>query len=213
VFTSSLNINGASIVDRNYAVALDRFPNDVSLLPHNGTEVERALEGPAQKYAGLPMLVRELWNPETCPDQFLPWLAWALSVDEWDAGWSDDQKRGVLAASVEVHRHKGTLWSIRRALAAADYVGAQIIERYGVYNFDGTVPFDGSTFYLKPDHWAEYRVVLPRAVTLAQAQQVRDILASVAPARCHLLALDFAKVQFTYDAQIDFIGLYSYGEA
>jgi len=186
---------------------------DISLLPHNSTPVERVLEGPAQKYAGLPMLVRELWNPETCPDQFLPWLAWALSVDEWDAGWSDDQKRGVLAVSVEVHRHKGTLWAMRRALAAADYVGSEIIERFGWDVFDGAATFDGNIVYSTPDHWAQYRVVLPRAVTLAQAQQVRDILAAVAPARCHLRSLDFTEVQFTYDAQIVHDGLYSYGEA
>jgi|GEM_PF-360159 len=210
---SFLAINGAEVVDCSTFLVLDRFPNDISLLPHNSTAVERALEGPSQKYAGLPLLARDLWNPQTCPADFLPWLAWTLSVDEWDGGWSDDQKRGVVAASVDVHRHKGTLWAMRRALAAAGYAQAEIIEQFGLTKFDSSVPFDGVTYYSGPDHWAEYRVVLPRAVTIAQARQVRAILAAVQPARCHLKTLDFIEVQHTYNAQIGFNGLYSYGEA
>ncbi|MCP6111406.1 phage tail protein I, partial [Klebsiella pneumoniae] len=28
--------------------------------------------------------LRDLWNPWKCPVKFLPYLAWAFSVDSWD---------------------------------------------------------------------------------------------------------------------------------
>ncbi|WP_218789976.1 phage tail protein I, partial [Klebsiella pneumoniae] len=27
---------------------------------------------------------RDLWNPWKCPVKFLPYLAWAFSVDRWE---------------------------------------------------------------------------------------------------------------------------------
>ena len=36
-------------------------------------------------------------------------------------GWSEATQRAVIAASVDVHRHKGTLGAVRRALAATGY--------------------------------------------------------------------------------------------
>ncbi len=64
----------------------------------------------------LPVFIDTLWNPETCPVNLLPWLAWALSVDTWDSAWTETVKRRVVAESVHVHRRKGTLSSIHRVL-------------------------------------------------------------------------------------------------
>ena len=36
---------------------------------------------------------------ENCPADVLPWLGWALSVDDWDQDWSEQQKRSAIAAS------------------------------------------------------------------------------------------------------------------
>ncbi|MBG8794166.1 phage tail protein I [Salmonella enterica subsp. enterica] len=30
-----------------------------------------------------------MWNPATCPIRFLPYLAWAFSVDRWDESWTE----------------------------------------------------------------------------------------------------------------------------
>jgi P2-related tail formation protein len=42
-------------------------------------------------------------------------------VDSWDANWSEKQKRDAIAASIEVHRHKGTVGALKRALQAVGY--------------------------------------------------------------------------------------------
>ena len=51
-----------------------------------------------------------------CPEALLPWLAWALSVDDWDSLWPESIKRNLIAESISIHRIKGTVSAIRRVL-------------------------------------------------------------------------------------------------
>ena len=88
------------------------------LLPPSASHMEVALSRAMARLANVPPFCRQMWDPATCPPSHLPWLAWAVSVDEWDSAWSDAQKRGVIEASYQVHRHKGTVGAVRRALAA-----------------------------------------------------------------------------------------------
>ncbi|MGE5509932.1 MAG: phage tail protein I [Bacteroidota bacterium] len=104
-----------------------RAPYSEHLLPPNATEMEQAMSATSRRLLDIPRPLRELWRPETCPVEQLPWLAWALSVDVWNPEWSEARKRAVIAASVDVHRHKGTRYAIRKALEALD-VGCTIQE-------------------------------------------------------------------------------------
>ena len=104
------------------AQAVSRPTAIETLLPSNATALERVLEAaPGARVEGMPVLVDDLWRPDACPENALPWLAWALSVDRWDPDWPTDVKRLVVADSVGQHRRKGTLSAVRRAL---DDVGA-----------------------------------------------------------------------------------------
>lgn len=73
------------------------------------------------RVGAVPVPITELWNPQTCPAGILPWLAWGLSLDEWSADWTEQQKRDAIANSVETHRRKGTIGAVRRALQAIGY--------------------------------------------------------------------------------------------
>jgi len=99
-----------------------------SLLPPNATDQERALEGATVRIGDVPVPIRDLWNPQACPEALLPWLAWALSVDNWDASWPAQIKRDVIAESLELHRHKGTPWAVERALIVAGSPNARVEE-------------------------------------------------------------------------------------
>ncbi len=88
----------------------------MSLLPPNTTPQERVIAETIARISDVPVPLRTLWNPQKCPANLLPWLAWALSVDEWDANWTEQQKRDTIAASVEVHRKKGTIGAVRKVL-------------------------------------------------------------------------------------------------
>lgn len=93
-----------------------------TLLPPNATPQERALEiAPAIGLADIPNPFYTLWNPRTCPPHILPWLAWAFSVDDWRSDWPDEIKRQAIMASPKIHRVKGTIGAVRRALETLGY--------------------------------------------------------------------------------------------
>lgn len=97
------------------------------LLPLNATPQEQALSEATARILDVPVPIRDVWNPDTCPAPLLAWLAWAFSVDQWDNSWTDAQKRALIKSSVETHRRKGTIGAVRGALAALSYT-AQVQE-------------------------------------------------------------------------------------
>lgn len=98
-----------------------------NLLPPNATVLERNLAAANSVLGDLPTPLRDLVRPDVCPSNLLPWLAQSLSVDSWDVDWSEIQKRETIKASVGVHRVKGTIGAVRRALASLG-IGAQLQE-------------------------------------------------------------------------------------
>lgn len=181
-----------------------------SLLPYNATAAERALEAAGTAAISLP-IPDGLRDPWRCPAPLLPWLAWSLSVDEWSPDWTEEVKRSTIAASIMVHRRKGTVWAMRRALAAAGLGDAQIQEGWSASKYDGTFAHDGSRTHASSDHWAEYRVTLARPMSIAQAEQARAILTAAAPARCHLKLMTFEQAANLYNGSIMHDGQYTHG--
>ncbi len=100
-----------------------------AILPATSSRIERALlSAELARLATVdPRVIATIWDPATCPVELLPWLAQGVSVDVWSNGWDEDRKRQVIAASPMVHRLKGTLGAVRRALAAFD-LETRIIE-------------------------------------------------------------------------------------
>jgi phage tail P2-like protein len=91
------------------------------LLPHNATDQERALSESVERAARVAAPIKHLWNPQTCPLAVLPWLAWSLSVDEWNPDWTEAQKRAAIANAIEIHRQKGTIGALKKALESLGY--------------------------------------------------------------------------------------------
>jgi phage tail P2-like protein len=168
-----------------------------ALLPPNQTHLESALSLSMMARVN-PDALLSLINPLTCPINLLPYLAWALSVDEWDDAWMDDVKRQVVFDSVTVHRQKGTKASVLRALAAAGYPLAQVDENRHGYTRNGQC---------KRDAWPTrgevhpfvYRVRLNGLINYDQTKQVLRILSSTVPARCHLHSLNFADASLLHN--------------
>lgn len=93
-----------------------------TLLPPSASSSARAVETVmAERTAGLETPVGTLWNADSCPEELLPWLAWAFSVETWDHAWSEDTKRSVIRSAVKVHRLKGTRQSVEMALTALGF--------------------------------------------------------------------------------------------
>ena len=144
------------------------------LLPPNATKLEKNLTALTRRAGDLPVDVGALWNPMTCPVQVLPWLAWSLSVDTWDTTWSEPTKRRYLAQALSIHRRKGTVASVRRALQSV--IGhADIVEWFQ--------PGYGAN--PQPYHF-RVQIELTEAGLHDGVARATPIIQAVMPARCRL---------------------------
>ncbi|WP_116963095.1 phage tail protein I [Fastidiosibacter lacustris] len=108
----------------------------MSLLPPNSTDLEKAMIGAFEGVLnGKDWLINKLWNADLCPYEFLPYLASALSVDfAIYNNLTEAEKREYIKKSIEIHRQKGTLGALKKALNITDYDIA--VEEW--YEYNGT---------------------------------------------------------------------------
>jgi len=191
--------------------------SSAALLPPNASALERAAAEALIQRAELPVRIGDLWNPHACPPEQLPWLAWALHVDEFDDIPTEAGKREAIRLSLALHRKKGTPWAIQRALAAYGYEGCELIEHgqfiaewraaggelldgVGLINGTGDLSTPGGNFRFATTSWAEYALRLNAAngsTSRAMLRHIAQVCAAYAPARSHLVAiLLFAAAHF-----------------
>ncbi|MFM5174421.1 phage tail protein I [Aeromonas caviae] len=147
------------------------------LLPPSSTPLERALADTVAKVSTLPTPARDLWNPDTCPVELLPWLAWAFSLDDWDVTWTEAQQRAAVKASYSVHRCKGTIGSVKDALQALG-LGVQVQEW-----FNQIPAGDPYTYKLLLE-------VNQYGVSLAQLETIQAVVENAKNLRSHMTTLD-----------------------
>lgn len=153
----------------------DRKP----LLPNNATPLERAASEALAEIQRVPVPLRTLWNPHTCPAKLLPYLAWAFSVDRWDTTWSELAKREVIATSFYVHKKKGTISALRRVVEPLGYL-------LKVTEWWQTEPLGTpGTFALKIG-------VLNTGITDAMYQELERLIDDAKPVSRHITGLDLA---------------------
>lgn len=200
------------------------------LLPPNQTRLEASLAN-AAALPHTPEVLAMLWDAQHCPVQLLPWLAWALSVDEWDEAWTEAQKRAQVLESIALHRKKGTPWAVKTALAAIGYPVLELIEQRVYHDawvaagglvLDGDWQIDGAATLNPPpgdaagqlvrrsalNHWAEYAIRLNVADgewTREQQRKIRATAERYAPARSHLVSL-ITSARANFSARMRLVG-------
>ena len=157
----------------------------MSLLPPNVTELETELEAAAARLSDVPVAIRDLWSPDTCPAALLPFLGWGVSIDFWDSAWTEPEKRTAIAGAIEQQRRKGTPASLRAVLDRFDPL-IEIVEW-----FEDRANLDPHEFRLELPLSADSEVDYD---TAAISALVRDI-AAVKPLRSHMLAVHRLKAQ------------------
>ena len=186
------------------------------LLPKSSTQFERNLATARAAAFELPVDIRDIWNPDTCPSEFLPWLGEAFNLmgyNGWDLAESDDARRALIKGAVQMHRHKGTVGSLRNVIRRLGLGEVEIIENIGVLNYDGTRTYNGYMVHGADEMLAVYRVILNQPITNDMAETLKKILAEFAPARCHLASLEYQDVPIRYNAVANYDGSYNYGSA
>ncbi len=151
-----------------------------TILPPNATKLERAIDQIiAARLSGVPVEIDKIWNPATCPAALLPWLAWGLSLDLWNADWTEAQKRAAVADAIRFQQRKGTPVSLRIVLDRFDPL-IKLVEWF--QDRDTLEPY---TFRLELPLLAESAVVYDEVLV---DQILRDI-AQVKPVRAHMQAV------------------------
>lgn len=93
----------------------------MTLLPPNSSALERAFDAVESAALGdLPVPIGDIWSPERCPVDLLPWLGWGLSIDTWSTSWTEPERRTAIGTAIEDQRRKGTRAALRRALDRID---------------------------------------------------------------------------------------------
>jgi len=147
-----------------------------NLLPPNAKQLERLAAEALAQIDRVPVPIRDLLNPDRCPVQLLPYLAWAFSVDRWDSTWSEATKRQVIKGSYFIHSRKGTIGALRRVVEPLGYL-IEIVEWFN------TVP-EGvpGTFALKVG-------VLDTGITEEMYQELERLIDDAKPVTRHLTGL------------------------
>ena len=144
------------------------------LLPVGSSVLEVAAAEACAQIESIPAPLRKLWSAADCPVELLPYLAWAWSVDRWDSGWSESTKRAVVSASQYVHKHKGTLGSIRRVVEPLGYL-IRIVEWWKTSGEPGTFRLDVG--------------VLDTGITEEMYNELERLIADAKPCSRHLIGL------------------------
>ncbi|HBS6202566.1 phage tail protein I [Klebsiella pneumoniae] len=92
-----------------------------SLLPPGSSALERRLAQACSGISDLNVPMRDLWNPWKCPAKFLPYLAWAFSVDRWEENWTETAKRQAVSDAFWIHQRKGTVAAVKRVIEGLGY--------------------------------------------------------------------------------------------
>lgn len=181
-----------------------------SLLPRNRTAVELQLEQTlAVKHSLDTDIIRKLHEPSECPMALLPWLAFALSLDEWDDNWSEAVKRQYISDSIVIHKHKGTAYAIKTALQALGY--ESVIIREAEFNYyNGVRIFNGAIDYGSFTAWPLFDVILNIGYTPAAplVAEIRARIERYKNERSILRNLIF--MNLLYNNTITFNGTYKY---
>ncbi|EPP8230482.1 phage tail protein I [Escherichia coli] len=145
----------------------------------------------------------------------LPWLGeqFSLSGDGWELAESDDDRRMLIKAAIELHRYKGTPWSIRAVIRRFGFGEVDLIEGTGRLSYDGNRSYNGLFVHGDAAAWAVYRVILKQPITNDQAAMLRQTLAAFAPARCHLASLEYQSVAIRYNNTAIHDGSYNHGSS
>ena len=153
----------------------------------------------------LAIPVRHLWNPDTSPTAFLPYLACAMSVDADISLFTETQQRELIRTSFEVHRRKGTVGSIKRVVEALgwDIADDGFVEgRRDTTDMDMIVRENGG--------WAQFTIEIMNTIPIAQAREAFKLVQNISPVSRRLYSFDFSSVPKFYDGGVNSEGIFTF---
>lgn len=145
-------------------------------------------------------------------DECIPLLAEKWSATGYDGlllADSEKSKRALIKGAIELHRLKGTPWSIREVLRRLGLGEIEIDEGLKSRLYENTTV----TAIPQNERWAYYAIRLSNPITNEQARNIRKVLRNFAPARCSLAVLDYKAAPIRYNNKATYNGTYNHGSS
>ena len=138
---------------------------------------------------------------------------WFSLADEpaWSHATDIEARRALAAGAVLLHRLKGTPWAVKRVLELIGMGPDTRLTEGGVQRtYNGGVAADGTRNY-SGAAWAEYSIEADLGETAGldagSGTRIREVLAGVAPARCHLTDVTFRADVSDKETAVDAINI------
>lgn len=122
-------------------------------------------------------------------------------------------RRQLLKKAIALHRLKGTPAGIKQVIYEAGFGDVTVVEyvaEFTLYNAEEF--YNGSVTYGRySTEWAEYSLIVSRAVTSDQAVMIRALCKEFAPVRCHLKSIAYAEAALRYNGEKVYDGTNNFG--
>jgi phage tail P2-like protein len=148
-----------------------------TLLPINASELLKDLEKTGCKITELEAKNKYVFNADLLSEDILPWLAWGFSVDDWNDAWEVDIKRNIIKTSVTLHKQKGTIGALKKALSAFNFVDIKI-EEWFEYGAD---PYYFRVFFAIPYAGFDINILPEISKVIQNTKNARSHLESFKP--------------------------------
>lgn len=155
----------------------------------------------ADRLEAIDLSVLLVYMIDTVKSDALPYLAKQLDLLGYK-GWlladTEQKQRDLIKQAIELHRYKGTPWSIKEALKRVGYPDAEIEEGVGTINYyDGTINYNGSATYGSAGHWAFFRVLFnlqnyTQVIPANDLELVTQLILEYKNVRSHLYGVIFS---------------------
>lgn len=133
-----------------------------------------------QRLDAIPLDALLVYMIDVVDESALYWLATQFDVlgyNGWKLADTVDKKRSLIRRAIELHRFKGTIWSIKEALRSVGYPDATITEHV--------------------THWAGFTIQLNIGDQAINADQINEAVAMINAyknVRSHLMGVEFKVV-------------------
>ncbi|ECT9547826.1 phage tail protein I [Salmonella enterica] len=184
---------------------------DIPLVPPLAKDARfRILAGLAARLQNIDLTPLLVYLVDLTEVTALPWLADQLAItgdNGWNLAESEDARRALIKNAIELHRYKGTPWSVRQVIRNLGFGEVEL--REGNDRLDPAI----AEKYPEGTCWALYQVILAVTITNDQAALLRKTLEVFAPARCELASLDFTAAPIRYNNTARYNGTYNHGSS
>lgn len=149
-----------------------------------------------------------IYSIDTVPEDALIFLAQQFNVmgpGGWALATTVPERRELIKRAIELHRYKGTVWSVKEAVKKVGYPDVQIIEHVSVdgVNYDGVYLYDGVQNY-GGGFWADFRVKIPvpddKPLGATDRQRIVEMVLEYKNVRSRLIDVTFV-ITFADNAQ------------